>query len=160
MILKDRTKTNLKRYDIGTVAKITQKGQHYYFLAVADVNPTGKTENVTMQNMTKALVGLWDYLSKQGHTEPITIPVIGTGRGGLCDGTLEDVVHESIFSFITKHQEEFVSKKMTVCIYPQSLSEANVTWKDLCDYLQWQCKFSDDSLRKAKVSSTCGKAIE
>ena len=32
--------------------------------------------------MTKALVGLWEYLSKEGHTEPITIPVIGTGRAG------------------------------------------------------------------------------
>lgn len=88
-ILEDRTKTNRNRYEIGTVAKITCNGQHYYFLAVADVSKTGKTQNVTMQNMTKALVGLWEYLSKEGHTEPITIPVIGTGRAGLCDGHLK-----------------------------------------------------------------------
>lgn len=158
-ILQNRTKTNNKRYDIGTVAKVTQKGQHFYFLAVADVSPTGKPENVTMQNMTKALVGLWDFLSKEGHNEPITIPVIGTGRGGLRDGTLEDVVHESVFSFITKTQDEFVSKKMTVCIYPQSLSAANVTWEDLCDYLQWQCKFNNESIKKAQNSSVYGKGI-
>ena len=159
-VLQDRTKTNRNRYDIGTVAKVTHKGRHYYFLAVADVSPTGKTENVTMQNMTKALVGLWDYLSTKGHTEPITIPVIGTGRGGLRDGTLEDVVHESIFSFITMSQDEFISKKMTVCIYPPSLSEANVTWQDLCDYLEWQCKFYNESSRKAQTSSDYGNAIE
>lgn len=158
-VLQDRTKTNTKRYDIGTVAKVTQRGQHFYFLAVADVSPTGKPENVTMQNMTKALVGLWDFLSQEGHNEPITIPVIGTGRGGLRDGTLEDVVHESIFSFITKSQDEFVSRKMTVCIYPQSLSDANVTWEDLCDYLQWQCKFNNENIRKAQNSSVHGKGI-
>lgn len=159
IVLQNRTKTNKKRYDIGTVAKVTQRGQHFYFLAVADVSPTGKPENVTMQNMTKALVGLWDFLSKEGHNEPITIPVIGTGRGGLQDGTLEDVVHESVFSFITKTQDEFVSKKMTVCIYPQSLSDANVTWEDLCDYLQWQCKFNNESIKKAQNSSVYGKGI-
>lgn len=86
-------------------------------MAVADVSKSGKTENVTMENMTKALVGLWEYLSKEGHTEPITVPVIGTGRAGLSDGTFEDVVHETIFSFVTKSQDEFVSRKMTVCMY-------------------------------------------
>lgn len=121
IVLQNRTKTNNKRYDIGTVAKVTQRGQHFYFLAVADISPTGKPENVTMQNMTKALVGLWDFLSKEGHNEPITIPVIGTGRGGLRDGTLEDVVHESVFSFITKTQDEFVSKKND-CMYIPTIS--------------------------------------
>ena len=91
--------------------------------------------------MTKALVGLWEYLSKEGHTEPITIPVIGTGRAGLCDGTFEDVVHETIFSFAIKSQDEFVSRKMTICIYPPALSDANVTWEKLCGYLELQCQF-------------------
>ena len=117
-ILEDRTKTNRNRYEIGTVAKITCNGQHYYFLAVADVSKTGKTQNVTMQNMTKALVGLWEYLSKEGHTEPITIPVIGTGRAGLCDGTFEDVV----LAIQLKRQAE-ISAKMAA--RTQMLLETN-----------------------------------
>ena len=55
--------------------------------------------------MTQALVSLWDYLSKEGHSEMITIPVIGTGRGGLKDGNIEDVIHETIFSFTLAAQE-------------------------------------------------------
>lgn len=158
--LSDRTKSNRNRYDIGTVAKICINNQHFYFLAVADVSKTGKTENVSMQNMIKALVGLWDYLSIDGHTEPITIPVIGTGRGGLRDGTLEDVVHETIFSFISKSNEEFVSNKMTVCIYPPTLSSANANWIDLCDYLKWQCKYCyKDNERRNPLERT-GKAID
>ena len=57
-VLQDRTNTNINRYAIGTVARITKKGQHFYFLAVADINRSGKTENVTMQNLIRALNGL------------------------------------------------------------------------------------------------------
>lgn len=159
-VLFDRKRTNTKRYKIGTVAKVTNHGQHYYFLAVADVSKSGKTENVTMENMTKALVGLWEYLSKEGHTEPITVPVIGTGRAGLSDGTFEDVVHETIFSFVTKSQDEFVSRKMTVCMYPPSLSEANVTWERLCDYLDWQCHFFSENRKRLQASRVMGKAVD
>jgi len=158
-ILEDRTKTNRNRYEIGTVAKITCNGQHYYFLAVADVSKTGKTQNVTIQNMTKALVGLWEYLSKEGHTEPITIPVIGTGRAGLCDGTFEDVVHETIFSFAIKSQDEFVSRKMTICIYPPALSDANVTWEKLCGYLELQCQFFAENEKRIKSSRIIGSPV-
>lgn len=158
-VLEDRTKTNKNRYDIGTVAKITHNGQHYYFLAVADVSKTGKPQNVTMQNMTKALVGMWEYLSKEGHTEPITIPVIGTGRAGLCDGTFEDVVHETIFSFATKSQDEFVSRKMTICIYPPSLSDANVTWEKLCSYLELQCQFFAENEKRINGSKITGNPV-
>ena len=158
-VLNDRLKTNRRRYGIGTVARVTRGGRHYYFLAVADVNRNGKPENVTMQSMVKALVGLWDFLSKEGHIEPIAVPVIGTGRAGLKDGTFENVVHETIFSFMAKVQEEFVAKKMTVCIYPQALSEANVTWKELCDYLDLQCRFGDENQRHAALSGNAGTPI-
>ena len=126
---------------------------------MADVSKSGKTENVTMESMTQALVGMWEYLSKNGHTEPITIPVIGTGRAGLRDGTLEDVVHETLFSFMLKSQEEFVSRKMTVCIYPPTLKEANATWENLCDYLDLQCHFFTENQKRVKSSNTIGNVV-
>lgn len=159
-ILDDRKQTNSKQYGIGSVAKITHNGQRYYFLAVADVSATGKPQNVTVQILTKALVGLWDYLSKEGHSEAITIPVIGTGRAGLKDGTFEDIIHESIFSFATKTQDEFVAKKMTVCLYPPSLSDANASWDNLCNYLDWQCKFFSENRKRIDNSSSSGNPVE
>ena len=103
--------------------------------------------------------GLWEYLSKEGHTEPITIPVIGTGRAGLCDGTFEDVVHETIFSFAIKSQDEFVSRKMTICIYPPALSDANVTWEKLCGYLELQCQFFAENEKRIKSSRIIGSPV-
>ena len=159
-VLDDRIKTNSNRYDIGTVAKVTKNGRHYYFLAVADVSKTGKPENVTMQSLTKALVGFWDFISKEGHIEPITIPVIGTGRAGLKDGTFENVVHETLFSFASKSQDEFVSRNMTICIHPASLSEANVTWESLCNYMDLQCTFFCENQKHITASITAGTPVE
>ncbi|MDD4729845.1 MAG: DUF6430 domain-containing protein [Dysgonamonadaceae bacterium] len=158
--LNDRTQTKRKRYSIGTVSKITKGKTHYYFLAIADVNKRGKSENVTMQSLTQALVGLWSYLSKEGHSEPITIPVIGTGRAGLKDGNIEDVIHETIFSFVSTAQEEFVAKGLTICIYPPALKDANVCWDDLCDYLKLQCCYATENEKRRKVSVTSGNPAE
>lgn len=102
---------------------------------------------------------IFEYLTKEGHTEPITIPVIGIGRAGLSDGTFEDVVHETIFSYVTKSQDEFVSKKTTICIYPSALSAVNVTWKRLCDYLDWQCHFFAENERRLKSSIIEGRVV-
>lgn len=158
--LNDRKKSNIRRYKIGSVAKITINTTHYYFLAVADVNKKGKPENVTMQSMTQALVGLWTYLSQEGNNEPLTIPVIGTGRAGLKDGNIEDVIHETIFSFSSAAQEEFVSKGLTICIYPPSLSKANVSWESLCDYLKLQCCYATENQKRKELVQVIGKPIE
>lgn len=158
--LNDRNQTKRKRYGIGTVSKVTKEKTHYYFLAVTDISKRGKPENVTMQNMTQALVSLWDYLSKEGHSEMITIPVIGTGRGGLKDGNIEDVIHETIFSFTLAAQEEFVAKGLTICIYPPTLKNANVTWDDLCNYLKLQCCFAVENEKRRKQSMVSSSPVE
>lgn len=158
--LDDRKQTKRKRYSIGTVAKVTKEKTHYYFLAVADISKSGRPENVTMQNLTQALVNLWNYLSKEGHSESVAIPVIGTGRAGLKDGNIEDVVHETIFSFALAMQEEFVAKGLTVCIYPPTLRNANVTWDDLCNYLKLQCCFATENEKHRKQAEVSGAPIE
>lgn len=86
----------------------------------------------------------------------MTIPVIGTGRAGLCDVTFEDVVHETVFSFATKSQDGFVSRKMTICIYPPALLEANVTWERSCNYLDLQCQYFTESEKSMKNSEIIG----
>lgn len=159
-ILDDRDNSKRKRYKIGTVAKITKNKVHYYFLAVADVNKKGKPENVSMENVTQSLGGLWDYLIKDGNSEQITIPVICTGRAGLKDGNLEDVVRETIFSFIITSREEFIAKGLTVCIFPLSLKEANVTWDKLCEYLKAQCAFSIENSKRIKRLLDEGKPVD
>lgn len=157
--LNDRVHSKCRRYKIGTVAKVTIKNTHYYFLAVADVTKTGKTINVTMATLTQALIGLWDYLSKEGHTEPLTIPVIGTGRAGLTDGNLEDVIKETIFSFILSAQEAFVAKGLNICIYAPTLKKSTASWDNLCNYLKLQCTFATENAKQRKRLEKTGTPI-
>lgn len=86
----------------------------------------------------------------------ITIPVIGTGRGGLKDGNIEDVIHETIFSFTLTAQEEFVAKGLTICIYPPTLKNAD----DLCNYLKLQCCFAVENEKRRKQSVVSSSPIE
>ena len=158
--LTDRTHSKSKRYPIGSVAKITNNGTHYYFLAMSNVSAKGKPENVTMETITQALVGLWNYLSEDGHIEPIAIPVIGTGRGGLYDGNLKNVVQETIFSFISSAQESFIAKGLTICIYPPTLKKSNVSWEELCNYLKLNCCFAKENNKHKEYVTVSGKPTE
>ncbi len=158
--LTDRTNTKKRRYEIGSVAKVVHKGTHYYFLAVADVSPSGKPQNVTMMSITKALVGLWDFLSKFGHIEPVSLPVIGTGRAGLKDGNYEEVVKEILFTFACAQQENHIAKGLNICLYPSDLKHANTSWDRLCEHLKYQCSFSKKNREATLHTKDSGQPIE
>ena len=147
-ILDDRVNSKKRRYPIGSVAKITKNKTHYYFLAMSDVTAKGKPENVTMQTIYNALTGLWDYLDNGEHAEPIALPVIGTGRGRLQDGSLESVIQTTILSFISATENDFIAKNLTICIYPPSLKDSKVSWLDLCNQLKSICLFQSQIIKK------------
>ena len=94
------------------------------------------------------------------NTEPVSIPVIGTGRAGLKDGNIEDVVHESIFSFALASQEEYIVEGLPFYIYPPSLKSTNTSWDNLCDYLKLQCCYASENTKRAKSSSKIGEPTD
>jgi len=139
--IHDGRQTNTKRYQIGTVCKISRGIEHDYFLAVADINKYGKPENVTLDNMTLALVSFWQRINKVGHLEPIRMPIIGTGRAGLMDASRDKIIQEIIFSFVVTAKEMKVTENLIICIHPSDFANKNIHWDELCDYLRYTCKF-------------------
>ncbi len=139
-LINDDRLTNNKRYSIGTTCKITRKTQHDYFLAVADVNKHGKTENVSLENITQALVSLWYQLNTFGHVETIRIPLIGTGRGGLKESR-DRILQETIFTFIVAAKDMKITEHLIICIHPMDFVNKNLHWDDLCEYLNYTCKY-------------------
>lgn len=142
--LVDGRKTKDKRYNIGTVCKITTPSpniQHAYFLAVADINKYGKTENVTFEKITEALVSLWQNLNIKGHMEPILIPIIGTGKAGIKDASRDKIIQEIIFSFVNTAKEMKVTEHLVICVHPKDFAEKNLHWDDLHEYLRYICKY-------------------
>ncbi|MBS5590111.1 MAG: hypothetical protein KHX24_04180 [Clostridiales bacterium] len=139
--IDDGRETNIKRYEIGTTCKVSTGLQHAYFLAVADINKYGKPENVTFDNITIALVSLWQKLNEIGHLESVLIPIIGTGRAGIKNASRDKIVREIIFSFVVAAREMKVTEDLIICIHPSDFAEKNLHWDDLCDYLRYTCKY-------------------
>jgi len=157
-VLNDRTITKKKRYPLGTTAKINYKNKRAYYLAIADVNKNGRPENVTLSSILEALAVFWDYISDAGHEEPLVLPVIGTGRAGIRDASMSEVIKEMIFSFIITNKECHITNDITICVHTKDLQERNLIWEDVAEYLEITCKhFCVD--HKAVGAKNTGKPI-
>ena len=124
---------------------------------------TSMNDIASQLNVTKAAL-YRHYKSKQEILDSIVKKMNELDREraqeyDMPDGTLEDVVHETLFSFASKSPDEFVSKKMTIYLYPAALSEANVTWESLCNYMDWQCSFFGENQRHITTSKAEGNPI-
>ena len=130
-----------KRYPIGTVSKVTYKGKHYYFVAIADVNDFGKTINTKFTNVQLTLEGIWNHIENKGHIENLAIPLIGTGKAGIHDATRKKVIQEIIFSFVASSQQRKVTEKLQICIHPQDLEHKDLELEELNEYLKYMCMY-------------------
>lgn len=152
----NRNNSKNKRYPIGTVSKITYDNQHYYFVAIADVNEYGKTVNTSFENIQLALEGVWRQLESIGHIENLAIPLIGTGRAGIKDASRDRVIKEIIFSFVASAKERKITEKLQICIHPYDLESKELDLEKLNEYLRYMCEY-----RYADVDSqTEGNVIE
>lgn len=84
---KDKPQGNLKRYEIGTIAKIDDsKTKDYYLLAMStfDKNLNAHT---TKQDFVLAIQRLIEYCDRNSQGYPIVMPLLGSGlsRTGLND---------------------------------------------------------------------------
>lgn len=137
----DRLHSKSKRYPIGTVSKITYNGQHYYFVAIADVNEYGKTVNTKFENVQLALEGIWSQIENKGHIENLAIPLIGTGRAGIKDASRKRVVEEIIFSFVASAKERKITENLKICIHPLDLAHADLELEHLNEYMHYMCEY-------------------
>lgn len=139
-VLTDRITTKKNRYSLGTTAKIEHENVRAYFLAIADVNKNGRPENVTLSSILESLAVFWEYISNAGHEEPLVFPVIGTGRAGIRDASMCEVIKEMIFSFIVSNKECHITNNMIIYIHPRDLEERNLIWEEVAEYLEITCK--------------------
>lgn len=130
-----------KRYPVGTVSKVTVKGKHYYFVAIADVNDFGKTINTKFENVQLTLEGIWNHIENKGHIENLAIPLIGTGKAGINDASRKRVIQEIIFSFVASAQERKITEKLQICIHPKDLEHKDLELDELNEYLKYMCKY-------------------
>lgn len=129
----------VKRYPIGTVAKVDYKDKHFYLVAINDVNQYGKPENQEYANVDVALKGLMDFIYKFGHYDNLVMPLIGTGKAAIRTATMERVFEDTLDEFVDS--ENKISRKLIICINPQDYLEERFDLKKLKRYVDYKCEF-------------------
>ncbi len=137
----NRTGSKNKKYPIGTVSKITHQGQHYYFVAIADINEYGKPVNTKFENIQLALEGVWSQLENKGHIENLAIPLLGTGRAGIKEASRKKVIEEIIFFFVASAKERKITEELQICIHPLDLAQKDLNLEELDEYLRYMCQY-------------------
>lgn len=151
----NRTKSKIKQYNIGTVAKLahTKSSPFWnlwaddiefrsYWLAMADVNEFGKPSS-NFENLQISLGELWQFIATKGHLENLVIPILGSGRTGINERR-ERILQEIIFSFVafaSENPDRKLTEKLSIAIHPNDLLKHEINFYELCGFIEYTCKY-------------------
>ena len=131
----------VKKYPIGTVAKVDCKRKHFYFVAVNDVNKYGKPVKQDYANVDVALDGLLNAIRCFGNCDDLAMPLIGTGRAAIREATIEKVFKDTLDKFLLSSDK--ISRKLVICIRPIDYLEGRADINRIDKYLQYGCEFAE-----------------
>lgn len=151
----DKTIGKKRKYDIGTVAKVTVGDETNYLVAIADISDKG-VASTTNEKLTLSLSKLWYFISTNGSTEPIIIPILGSGFSRLT-ASREELIIEIIKSFIASCSESKFTEKLKICIHPDDFFKKNIDLNKLEKYLDHVCNYT--SYGNSSSSLANGTAI-
>jgi hypothetical protein len=140
----NRKTSKCEQYPVGTVSKVNYKKKHYYFTAIADVNEEGQTVNTSIENVKKCMLGTWESISQKGHIEDLAIPVIGTGRAGIPNLSIEKAIMEMIYSIVDYSRSKKISNHFYIRIHPSDIKKNNIDMDKLNDFLQCMCNYREE----------------
>ena len=138
---QEARKGKTKKYPLGTVAKVRAKDRTFYLLSIADMGQSGNAE-CDFRMISDALNSLWQFLGKAGDYEKeLLIPILGTGHGRVRE-TREEIIQETINSFIAASTQKRVCETLTIVIYSDDFYKFTLQMEDLKHYLSAQCRYS------------------
>lgn len=76
---EDKPQGNLKRYEIGTVAKIQDSRAKYYFLFAMTTIDRNLTAHTPKQDFVLAIQRLIEYCDRNSQGYPVVMPLLGSG---------------------------------------------------------------------------------
>ena len=140
-----------KRYPMGTVVRIDLKDRTAYFLAIADMNEHGNSSG-TFEGLKQSLADLWVFIGDRGQKETILIPVLGTGFTRLSQPR-HVIVQEIILSFIAACSERTFCDNLTVVLGERDVSENQIDFMALKDYLHHVCTYTEFARNSDRVGT-------
>ncbi|MEI2582856.1 macro domain-containing protein [Scytonema sp. PRP1] len=121
---RNKTRGKTGRYPIGTTTALGTHDKRYFLTAYGYMN-----NNLTVESNSdyiwRSLSSLWREVRLKGHTMNVAIPIIGSdlARTGLPRMALAKLI---ITSFIVASKEKFVTRKLTVMVYPKDLDTVDL----------------------------------
>lgn len=131
----NKPKGKFWRYPIGTTIALGSSDKRYFWTAYGYMGNDLRVQS-NADDIWNSLSRLWEEVRRKGHGMDVAIPVIGAdlARTNLPRMALAKLI---ILSFIVASKKDFVTRKLTLVIYPRDLD--NTDFYSLEDFLNSAC---------------------
>ncbi len=137
--LTERRPGKDRRYPIGTIVQLRPNNKAVYLVAIADINEHGNART-SFDNVKKCLGEIWNYVGVRGDFQPISIPLIGSGRARLTQ-TRDEIAKEIIRSIVASCSTKKFCEKFTIVISPSDYGKLDL--HQLGEFLLYICKYTE-----------------
>ncbi|MET3846522.1 macro domain-containing protein [Paenibacillus sp. OAE614] len=137
--------TQVKKYPIGTVVPVQLHGtrQTAYLLATSELTSQGKGDP-NLNHLEDSLKSLWSYIAENGNTEPIIIPILGSGRHRLVVSRYV-IIGMIVKSFLAGLAQRKFTKRLTIVMQPKAFIHNQYNLDEIESYFSCAGKFEFDS---------------
>lgn len=131
----------VKKYPIGTVVQVQLHGtrQTAYLLATSELTSQGKGDP-NLNHLEDSLKSLWSYIAQNGNTEPIMIPLLGSGRHRLVVSRYV-IIGMIIKSFLAGIAQRKFTKRLIIVIQPKAFIQNQYNLDEIESYFSCAGKF-------------------
>jgi hypothetical protein len=129
-----------KKYPMGTCVRLNPKQRTAYLVAIAEINEHGVASG-NFNDLKESLAKLWVFIGQRGLKEPLVMPVLGTGFSRLPQPR-EEVVRETIKSFVAACSEMTFADKLTIVITPYDMAKHCISLEELGSFLRHECNYT------------------
>jgi hypothetical protein len=107
-----------RRYELGTIAVLTESGRKLFFVAYTYMNEHNQARG-TADGIWKSLLNLWTQVSKHGNGGTISISVIGGGQARIAQILpAQDSIRFIALSFMLASRHEKVCDELRIVVRP------------------------------------------
>lgn len=132
--LVENTHRQTKRYEFGTVAKVSADDREVYFVAIDELDEQGVVTS-SLENVRQSLSELWRYIGNYGKVGDLVIPILGT-KGAKIQVQREVMIIEIINSFIkATYAEKTICERLKIVVYEEDYRNHNIDLNKLRSYL-------------------------
>ncbi|MFJ3621713.1 macro domain-containing protein [Streptomyces iakyrus] len=115
----------LIRYPIGTVAVLSKESSQYYCVAYSEMSNTLAARS-SVNNLWKSLESVWSAIAGHGHSDPVSLPIIGSELARVDNLGRESLLKMIILSFVARSRESVISRGLTVVIHPKDADQIDM----------------------------------